>query len=133
MGSDKSPAAKDLFISMGSTLHVRNFVEGPSSYRRLSGPEVAALVEDVEQGEGRIVGCFEFGAVPSDKKRREFHQLLDAFRATTTVKLAPLDFMVESEDGETLPNINCPPIGHKPPASSRSASANLLMIFLPGF
>lgn len=38
---------KNLFISMGDRVSVRNFVDGPVQYREIPAANIAALVEKV--------------------------------------------------------------------------------------
>lgn len=99
---------KDLFISMGESVSVRNFVEGDVRYRQLEADEVLPLIERVRAQGGKVQGCFEFGSMPSEKKRREFHELRAAFKSMTGAALTTDDFLAraEEEEGETLPNFN---------------------------
>lgn len=98
---------KNLFISMGSDISVRNFTDGPLTYRTLAASDVAALVEKTRQAGGKVRAYFEFGSVPSDKKRRNFRELVVAFQKITGVQLTTDDFMVkDGPEGESLPNFN---------------------------
>lgn len=98
---------KDLWISMGDEVSIRNFVEGPLSYRKLSTAEAANLIRStVEQG-CELSAYFDFGAVPSKKKVRTFNQLLSAFHGLTGVELDPQIFKMKRDDDEPFPNFNC--------------------------
>lgn len=98
---------KNLFISMGDTINVRNFVAGSFTYREINASDVAALVEKTRSGGGRIRAYFEFGSVPSKKKQRDFRDLVAAFAKITGVQLTVEDFTTQTgEDCETLPNFN---------------------------
>lgn len=97
---------KDLWISMGDDISIRNFVEGSFTCRKLSATEAANLIRNtVEQG-CELSAYFDFGAVPSKKKVRTFKQLLSAFHGITGVELDPQIFEMKSEDGEAFPNFN---------------------------
>lgn len=101
---------KNLFISMGDAINVRNFVAGSLTYSEINASDVAALVEGTRSGGGRIRAYFEFGSVPSKKKQRDFRDLVAAFAKITGVQLTAADFTTEAcVDGETLPNFNFVP------------------------
>lgn len=98
---------KSLFISMGNDISVRNFTNGPLIYRKLDASDIAALVEQTRAAGGELRAYFDFGSVPSEKKRRDFRELLTAFKAITGVHLTADDFTAkESPEGEILPNFN---------------------------
>ena len=98
---------KKLFISMGDHISVRNFTDGALMYRELPASDIADLVTETRAAGGKVSACFEFGAVPSKKKKRTFHELLAAFEKVTGVQLTVEDFTVkEQPDGEVFPNFN---------------------------
>lgn len=99
---------RDLFISMGEGVSVRNFTEGSLSYRVLPTAEVAPLIQKVRENGGKVMAYFDFGSVPSKKKSREYRELLDAFEKVTEVRLSQEDFMsgANTETGDTFPNFN---------------------------
>lgn len=99
---------KDLFISMGEKVSVRNFVDGTLRHHEMPAPEIAGLIEKTRSSGGKVQAYFDFGSVPSEKKTREFRDLLDAFEKVTGVRLSKNDFKAESDDptGEGLPNFN---------------------------
>ena len=98
---------KNLFISMGDTINVRNFAAGSLMYCELSASDVADLVKKTRSGGGQIVAYFEVGSVPSKKKQRDFRDLVAAFAKITGVQLTVDDFTTKaSTDGEILPNFN---------------------------
>ena len=98
---------KNLFISMGSGISVRNFTDGPLIYRKLEASDIAALVEETRAAGGEVRAYFDFGSVPSEKKKRNFRELLASFEKITGVQLTADDFTAkESPEGETLPNVN---------------------------
>lgn len=98
---------KNLFISMGDEISVRNFTDGQLTYRELAASDIAALVEETRTAGGEICAYFEFGSVPSEKKKRNFRELLLAFEKITGVQLTVDDFTAkESPEGETFPNFN---------------------------
>ena len=66
---------KNLFISMGDAINVRNFATGSLSYCEFNASDVADLVKKTRSGGGKIVAYFEVGSVPSKKKQRDFHDL----------------------------------------------------------
>lgn len=92
---------------MGDDVSIRNFIEGPLTYRKLSASEAATLIQNtVEQG-CELSGYFDFGAVASKKKVRTFKQLLSAFHGITGVELDPQIFQMKRDDDEPFPNFNC--------------------------
>lgn len=99
---------RDLFISMGEGVSVRNFRDGSLTYRELPTAEIAPLIQKVRENGGKVMAYFDFGSVPSKKKSREYHELLDAFEKVTGVRLSREDFMsrADTETGDTLPNFN---------------------------
>lgn len=66
------------------------------------------MIERVRAQGGKVQGGFEFGSMPSEKKRQEFHELRAAFKSVTGAELTTDDFLAraEEEEGETLPNFN---------------------------
>ena len=98
---------KNLFISMGDSISVRNFMDGALTYRQLTASDIAALVTETRASGSQVSAYFEFGAVPSKKKKRTFHELLAAFKKITGVQLTVEDFTSENgPDGEVFPNFN---------------------------
>ena len=98
---------KNLFISMGDEISVRNFIAGPLTYCELTASDVAALVQETRKADGKVLAYFEFGSVPAEKKRRDFRELVAAFETITGVQLTAEDFTAKIRPkGETLPNFN---------------------------
>lgn len=98
---------KNLFISMGDDISVRNFVTGSLTYCELAASDVAALVQETRAAGKKVKAYFDFGPVPSEKKQRTFKELVAAFAKMTGVQLTAEDFTATVDsDGETLPNFN---------------------------
>lgn len=99
---------RDLFISMGEGISVRNFTDGALTYREIPTADIAPLIQNVRENGGKVMAYFEFGSMPSKKKSREFCELLVAFKKVTGASLSRSDFMAKahSETGDTLPNFN---------------------------
>lgn len=92
---------------MGDDVSIRNFIEGPLTYRKLSALEAANLIrKTVEQG-CELSAYFDFGAVASKKKVKTFRQLLSAFHGITGLELDPQIFKMKRDDDEPFPNFNC--------------------------
>jgi len=92
----------------------------------------------VQNGDTRVCSL-EGGGELTEKIVSVDHDLKRVVYAITSSPLN-MDFHVatmqlEESGGKTQLNwiVDFPPIGDKPPAFSRSASANLLMIFSPEF
>lgn len=97
---------KNLWISMGENIHIRNLVEGAFLYQKLSAEEVSAIVQGVVDSGGELSGCFDFGSVASKKKTQTFKQLLKAFKSVTGVELEKQIFAMKRDDDEPFPNFN---------------------------
>lgn len=99
---------RDLFISMGEDVSVRNFTDGSLTYREVPTTEIAPLIQKIRDGGGKVMAYFDFGSVPSEKKSREFRELLAAFEKVTGASLSRSDFMAKAnpETGDALPNFN---------------------------
>jgi len=99
---------KDLFISMGSEIHVRNFPNGDFLCKKISAQEVGTLIKSVIDNRKKLIGCFDFGSVPSEKNSRDFQQLLNSFKIMTGVQLEKSIFAMQrdNEDDCVIPNFN---------------------------
>jgi len=99
---------KDLFISMGESISVRNFTDGSLRYREMSAIEIAPFIQKIRENGGKVMAYFDLGSMPSEKKNREYHELLDVFEKVTGVRLSRDDFMSQDgpETGDALPNFN---------------------------
>lgn len=103
---------KDLFISMGDRVNVRNFTDGSFAYRSVSASEVQELAQETRSGGGHVRAYFDLGPVPSEKKMREFRELVAAFEKMTGVQLSSDDFFTseaESSSGDRMPDFNFTP------------------------
>jgi hypothetical protein len=99
---------RDLFISMGEKISVRNFTDGSLTYREIPTAEIASLIQKTRDSGAKVMAYFEFGSMPSKKKSREFQELLAAFEKITGAHLSQDDFKakVNTETGDVLPNFN---------------------------
>jgi len=100
---------KNLFISMGEEIRVRNFVPGSFTYRKLSAEEIAPLIQSIMDNGGELSGYFDFGAVVSAEDTHIFMQLLDTIKFKTGVQLEKMIFKMKRDDDEPFPNFNFMP------------------------
>lgn len=55
---------------------------------------------------GTVMGLYDFGAVPNNRRERQFSQLIAAIEQELKVSVPPSSFFSESEiDGHKLPNL----------------------------
>lgn len=99
---------RDLFISVGGNVSVKNFTAGSLTYREIPAAEIAQLIQAVRDEGGKIMAYFDFGPVLSKKKSREYRELLEAFEKVTGVSLSRDDFLsqADTETGDIFPNVN---------------------------
>lgn len=99
---------KDLYISMGSEIHVRNFGSQNFSFRKIAAEEVKTIIQSTLESDFQVKGYFEFGSVPSKKKDQEFLEILSVFQKIVDMEIDNKTFFHEDSEDATkfFPNFN---------------------------
>lgn len=87
---------------------LQNLPEGRIESRTISKEEVLDLIQE-HRGKSGVIGAFEVGPVPDERKQTKFREALDIIRSAG-LPLSEGDFQIKTlgEEGETLSYTTAP-------------------------